>query len=221
MGDSTNNELFFSSGVLVERDDTVTLSDDFESTLEEYRATVSELSQKELSRLIKKRVNTDTMIEPFVRLGEKDSRAIGELCALYDCLEPSSDEDWIALLPVLRFFRTRSVPTHGAPEPFVSIPANLVPHLAEIYDPMLVYVWLDDCPPCDALKQELESIFERPREVMPFAVYGPDDRQFLAEMYDVTAGPAMLFMRSGNVDARLYGAYERAVIKAELRAIHR
>lgn len=214
-------ELLFSADVLTARDEGVALSESFESSVAERRATVADLPRAELADLLRKRVGAETPVEPLLELAESDERVVAELLALYDRLETpadatSDDADPLALLPVLGLFRSEAVHTDGVPEPFVPIPGDQLSAFSRLYSHVLAYVWLDDCEPCDALKSRLETVFERPRDVMLFAVYGPAYQESLAREYDVTAGPAMLFLRNGTVDARLYGAHDEAIIETEL-----
>lgn len=214
--ENTTSELLFSNNVLEEQDGDVSLSPPFESAVEDYRETIADLPRNELSDLIRNRVGEGSAIEPLVRLNEKDPRIVSELLALDDHLETVTGDDWLTLLPVLRLFRSKSVPTDGVPGPFVPVPGDQLAEYSKLYSKMFVYIWLDDCDPCDILKPRLESIFEQPKEVMLFAVYGPDYKESLAQQYDVTAGPAMLFFRDGTVDTRLYGAHSESIIETEL-----
>jgi thiol-disulfide isomerase/thioredoxin len=216
MEDTTAIESLFTTNVLTTWDGEVTTTDRFESTVEKYVAEVDVLPSEDLAALVRKRIGRASLVEPFVALGTLDPRTVAELCALSDYLEPSSDDSWLSLLPVLRLFRSDEMPTDGVPESFIPVLAMHVPHLTQVYSPALVYIWLDDCPPCDTVRADLESVFEESRGVMPFAVYGPDDREFLAAEYDVTAGPALLFMHEGAVDSRLYGAHGRQTVETEL-----
>lgn len=217
--ENATSELLFSSNVLEERDEDVSLSGPFESAVADYRETIADLSRDELSDLIRNRLDEGTAIEPLVRLNEKDPRIVPELLALHDRLETATGDDWLTLLPVLRLFRSKSVPTDGVPGPFVPVPGNQLAEYSNLYSRLFVYVWLDDCDPCDVLKPRLESIFAQPKEVMLFAVYGPDYKESLAQQYDVTAGPAMLFFRNGTVDTRLYGAHSESIIETELEKL--
>lgn len=218
MGHTTGDELLFSSGVLTAADGRVSLSAQFESTIDDYRATITDLPRSELSRLIREKVDAEPVVDSLVELAALDPGVGAELCALSDHVEVTTN-DWLPLLPVLRLFRNEAAPTDGVPDGFVPVPGEHVPHLADIYSRVLVYIWLDDCPPCDVLKRRLESIFDHRAGVLLFAVYGPAHREFLAQAYDVTAGPALLFMRDGTVDTRLYGAHGAGVIDTELERL--
>lgn len=215
MGDATGTDALFSAGVLRTRDDDVTLASAFAAAIEEYESEVSRRSRDELADLIRENTGDETDVEAMLALGEKDPRTIAELCALAQRAD-GLPSDWLSLLPVLRLFRRESGPTDGVPDPFIPVPGELVPPFARIYSRLLVYIWLDDCPPCDALKDRLESIFDRPTGILLLAVYGPADRAVLAREYDVTAGPALLFMRGGRVDSRLYGDHAERVIANEV-----
>lgn len=214
-------ERLFSNNVLAERDGDVSLSKSFESSISDYRETISDVPREELSNLIRDRIGEETAVEQLTRLYEKEPRVVAELLALHDHLSAPTGTDWLTLLPVLRLFRPESVPTDGVPDPFVPIPGNQLPELSKLYSQVFAYIWLDDCEPCDALKPRLETIFDQPREVMPFAVYGPEYKESLARQYDVTAGPAMLFLRDGEVDTRLYGAHSETIIETELEELCR
>lgn len=219
MSSGVTSESLFSAGVLRTRGEDVTTTERFEAAVETYAAEVSTLPSGELASLLGERLEREAVVGPFAELGAEDPRTVAELFALQDGLESSSDDDCLALLPVLWLFRHVETSTEGVPEPFVPVPATYLPHLTRIYSPSLVYVWLDDCPPCEAVKADLESIFEEPRELLPFAVYGPDHREFLAETYDVTAGPVLLFMLGERVDVRLHGAQPERAVRSELSTL--
>lgn len=215
METTTSTESLFASGVLSGEEGDVTLSTRFETSVSDYESEVSTLPRDELPVLVRERVDGGVDVEPFVELGEKDPRTLAELFALSDRME-TPPTDWLPLLPVLRLFRTETPPMDGVPEPFIPVSGDLLPAFAGIYSRLLVYVWLDDCAPCDALKDRLESIFDQPRGVLLFAVYGPANKEVLEGTYGVTAGPALLFMRDGDVDSRLYGDHMERVIDNEV-----
>lgn len=221
MGVSADSELLFDTGVLTTRNGTVTTTDEFESEVEEYVERIATLSFEGLTDSVRERVGREAVVEPFAELGDDEPRILAELFAVHDRVGPSASDDWLSLLPVLRLFDSGVEPTDGVPEQFIPVRATHVPQLTRIYTPALVYVWLDDCSPCDTVKRDLESLFEEPQGVMPFAVYGPDHKAFLREEYDVTAGPALLFMRDGDVDVRLYGAQPKQTVESELATVRR
>ncbi|MFC5278387.1 hypothetical protein ACFPM1_06375 [Halorubrum rubrum] len=215
---SADNPLL-ASGVLTAEGGSVTLSEEFEEAVEEYLSRFDGHTEAEFADAIEERVGDEVAVEPFAALGEKDPRTVAELCALADRLgadDAKANGNPVQLLPSLRLFRDDDVRTDGVPRSFVPVPATQLPELLRIYSPALVYAWLDDSESCDLAKRDLEAVFEEPQEVMPFAVYGPDYREFLEREYSLTAGPAVLFTRDGEVEARLYGAHGPGTIETEL-----
>lgn len=219
MNDDTTDGPLFAADVLTVQGGDVTTTDAFESRVDGYVVEFETLEPEELAKVVKERDVREAVVEPLAALGADDPRTLAELCALHDLLEPSSDEDWLSLVPVLRLFRPVAEPIDGAPEQFIPVSGDHVPHLARVFTPTVVYIWLDDCPPCDVMKADLEEVFGRPQDVLPLAVYGPDYREFLTEEYEVTSGPALLFVRDGVVESRLYGAHGIEVVEIELEKL--
>lgn len=219
MTHTTENERLFEHGVLTVQEDGVSLVDTFETAVDDYVTRFADSPRDEIADAVGERVDDRPLVDAFVELGKIDPRTVAELCALSDRLDPSTDDEWLPLLPALRLFRPDTVREDGAPAQAIPVPADHLPFLTKIHSPALTYVWLDDCPPCDSLKTRLESIFEQPSGVSLFAVFGPDDSAFLAREYRVTGGPALLFMRQGTVETRLYGDHEDRLIRAELERL--
>ena len=210
------HEVLFDNDVLTTRQDGVAMTEAFASCVETYLEEVSSRSPPEVAVLVQQRLERANLVEPFVTLSRRDPRTVAELCALHEFLAPTSDTDWLSLVPPLRLFRQTDLPVDGVPVPFVPVEAQHVPPLLQIFSPAVVYVWRHDCTPCDAMKDDLESVFQRDWGGMPFAVYGPDNPEFLASEYEVTAGPALLFVLDGIVQSRLYGAHGPETLKSEL-----
>ncbi|WP_135806524.1 YbbN family protein [Halorussus marinus] len=214
----SSNSVLFDAGVLTVDGEAATTTGEFEEAVTDYTAEFAGRDADDLLPAVRRRVDEETVVEPLAALGATDPRTVAELCALADRLEPAADDEWLQLLPPLWLFRgdDYDVRTDGVPAAFVPVPATHLSHLTRVYSPAVVYVWLDDSESCELARRDLEAVFEEPRGVMPFAVYGPADWEFLDREYDLTAGPALLFVRDGAVEARLYGAHGPATVEAEL-----
>ena len=219
MNEPGGTDSLFDADVLVTRGDRVTTTDRFESLLERYGETSP--SREDVESMVRDRVGVADAVAPLVDLCAEDPRTLAELCALEDLLGSPPVDALLGALPTLRLFRPDPEPTDGAPDSFVPVPAPHVPALSRVYTRCLVYVWLEDCPPCDTVRADLETLFSEPRGVMAFAVYGPAYSEFLLEEYEVNAGPTLLFMRDGHVDIRLYGAQPRETLESELETLCR
>lgn len=210
----SSERALFDTDVLRVTGEDVTLSEEFEEKVQEY-LTVFENDVDQIAAEIRGHVTDEAAVEPLATLGSEDPRTVAELRALSDRLD--DPEAAVRLLPPLRLFRSDGVRTDGVPESFVPVPADHLPHLLEVYSPAIVYVWLDDSESSDLAKRDLETVFdEPPADVMPFAVYGPAHKEVLEREYDLSAGPAILYTRDGEVESRLYGAHGPATIEAEL-----
>lgn len=208
--------MLFDASVLTTVGGETTTTEEFEEAVGDYVAEFDGREADDIAPELRDRIDDEAVTERLAALGAEDPRTAAELCALSDRLEPTADDDWLQLLPPLRLFRDDGVRTEGAPEPFVPVPATHLPELTRVYSPSVVYVWLDDSESCELARRDLEEVFEEPQGVMPFAVYGPAYREFLEREYDLTAGPALLFVTDGTVEARLYGAHGPTTVETEL-----
>lgn len=151
-------------------------------------------------------------------LKRDDNLFLTRFDALREHLSSLSIEDQIRILVSLDRF-VSSVQAGGSPDGFLPIRGDRVRPLTTLVARSVVYVWLDDCDPCEIVKQDLEHLC---RDLDPdggiglFSVYGPEWARVLREQYDVAGGPAILFMLGNTVDVRLYGPNARATVKHEL-----
>jgi thiol-disulfide isomerase/thioredoxin len=109
--------------------------------------------------------------------------------------------------------------TAGAPDPCFPIAGSDVRLFTQLFDPSLIYFWREDCPPCDTMRTELESLLDSHPDIGMFAVYGPQWVTALKEEFNVIGAPTLLFASGGTIDARLLGAQYREAIERELNAI--
>lgn len=210
----SSERALFDAGVLTVTGEDVTLSEEFEKAVQGYLTDV-DADVDQIAAEIRGHVTDGAVVEPLAALGAEDPRTVAELRALSDRLD--DPEAAVRLLPPLRLFRSDGVRTDGVPASFVPVPATHLPQLLAVYSPAIVYVWLDDSESSDLAKRDLEAVFDEPwTDVMPFAVYGPAHKDVLDREYDLSAGPAILFTRDGEVESRLYGAHGPATIEAEL-----
>lgn len=111
-------------------------------------------------------------------------------------------------------------PNDGAPASFLPVDGHRLPFLVRAFERVIVYVWREDCPPCDLMQEDLAAVVDDGLEdVALFAVYGPDSMDVLAERYRVTGAPMTLFYLDGSVDARLRGANYQRVIRKEIEKL--
>ncbi len=88
-----------------------------------------------------------------------------------------------------------------------------------LYRHVLVYVWLEESEPCEAMKERLETEVTYPDSVLLFAVFGPTAAETLDSEYSVTGGPTLLTVKGGQPDSRMYGITTTAALESELRIL--
>lgn len=110
-----------------------------------------------------------------------------------------------------------------------AVPAGFVPVDPEEIQPFLrahpaaiLYVWREDCDPCDDVREYLETMLEEgelPEAVGLGAVYGPADPALLRDEYQVAVSPTLLFCKDGRIDSRIIGPRVYGAILNEVRII--
>lgn len=109
----------------------------------------------------------------------------------------------------------------GAPHPFLPIRAGDLGAIAALSGPSIAYIWREQCPACDDLREMFEDLFAdgSPPDLTLLSIYGPDDPRYLKDTFDVVGGPTTLFMRDGRVDARFAGAPDRRALEREIERL--
>jgi len=162
-----------------------------------------------------------------LQIGEvvvENSGAAAEFSAMYSLLDDKlndvSVQNRLDTVFILDWF-LRSMPENsGSPEHFLPIHGDLLPVVEAIYSPSIIYIWRQNCDPCELVVDDLEDIFEfPPKNIRLFSIYGPEHTDLLKDRYDVIGGPTILFLANGSVDARLHGAHNQEVLEAEIEKI--
>lgn len=107
--------------------------------------------------------------------------------------------------------------SEGAPASFAPIRGDQLGFVIDLFPRAIVYIWLEDCPPCDTVREDFDRLFpEQPEDLGLFAVYGPEYEDLLRERYDVVGGPTTLFVEDGRVSTRLHKAPSLDVLENEI-----
>jgi thiol-disulfide isomerase/thioredoxin len=194
------------------------LSDAYCEQVETFEEQLRGTDEEQLRRTVRDEVG-ESEADQVIGACESDPALIARYLALSSRTEEHDVVERLRLVPIVeQFFGT--TPDEGAPDAFTPVQPDQLPFLLNLYERAIVYMWRDDCEPCDLMREELESLFpDPPEDIALFAVYGPDDPRFLYEEYDVSGGPATLFMLNGEVDARLYGAHYTGVVESEIETL--
>lgn len=214
----------------------VGVTNSFQTAVDELEASLDEktIQESELVDLI-------ASPEKFLELGNRAFRFAAIALALADVVRGSDNQgvasrsrdtsgnnsetpDLSALIPgavlVLDHVMYGYPRTAGTPEGFLSIGSNQLEVALACYDRAVLFVWRDDCPTCDSMAREIETLLESRETTVPLlSLFGPDAKTTLRERYDVFGAPTTLFVRGGEVESRLLGSRHKEAIDGEINAL--
>lgn len=110
----------------------------------------------------------------------------------------------------------------GTPEGFTAIRGEEIKAFLARNPESILYFWGRDCGPCSVVKTDLEELqaeAQIPENLGLAAVCGDDCYELINEEYDVVAAPTTVFCASGEPDARLTGAHQKATVASEIDMI--
>lgn len=196
--------------------DELRLSPDLEDRIQEHAEAIPDLDEDTLTDTLAEATGHEAEAAALVEVAEDHEEIIAEYLALteYDEL---THEDRLQAMTLLDPLRDSPPPAEGAPDAFIPVHGNRLPFLVRVHKKAIVYLWTEDCPPCDTVKEDFNEVIDPPLEgIALFAVYGPDASPLLYEKYQAVTAPTILFFLNGKVDCRLLGAqyprvYERQI----------
>ena len=106
----------------------------------------------------------------------------------------------------------------GVPDGFTPLRAHEIPLFLHQHSASIVYIWQDDCDPCDDVRETLEGMVRDgvvDERVGLAAVSGENQVEYLHDRYDVGFVPTTLFCVGDRVDSRLLGAKRRLIFEQE------
>jgi len=205
-------------GVLVENDDTVSVSDSFEAALKNAESSLAETDSVE--EYLAEIADDDRVSQVLREVATQDRDIVVRYLALQSYVEDLSHSEAVRALIGLETLQRSPPRSSGAPASFVPVYGDQLPYLLEFVQRAVVYIWRHDCEPCDVMVETFDEVVDTsPQDVALFAIYGPESAQLLEDAYDIQGGPATLFVVGGRVDSRVYGATYPGVIEHELNHI--
>jgi hypothetical protein len=209
-------------GVLVETEDGFRVAGSFTEAIERTRESVEGLGTAAVEERVADAVEDEDRRALVAEVGEDDREFLALYLTLTEWLPSLPAETRIRVVPLLQGFRGSPPREEGAPEAFVPIHGDRMRTVTRLFPRSIVYVWLEDCEPCDGLRETFDELFPEPPEgIELFAVYGPDYARYLHETYDVKGGPVTLFMLRDTVDSRVFGLKHRRIYESEVEQLRK
>ena len=165
------------------------------------------------------RFSDPEVLDSLAAVGDDDPRFVAQYCALAERVASLADDDLVRTVAVLAQFQGTPPKTAGAPDPFLPVRGEQLPALLQLTPAAIVYVWQEDCEPCDLVRETFEDILGAPEDIALFAVYGPGWAELLYEEFDVAGAPTALFVLDGDVDSRLNGPHYPESYEGELETL--
>jgi thiol-disulfide isomerase/thioredoxin len=145
-----------------------------------------------------------------VRVTAESSPELLAYLTVLDRMLGSPEFDFEKLVGLLTLLAQVTPPlprTEGAPAAFTPVNGDHISLLTDLYERVVLYVWLEDCEPCDMARDNWnEVVDEAPEGVAMFSIFGPDSPETLYQQFGVGGGPVTLFVLNDEVDCRIYGA---------------
>ena len=209
------------AGILEKTDaEELILSDGFRSVVPNYRSKWNTISKDKLLKDLSDRYADGASVEAIFADNSDDLARICYFAAIHEELPDVPVEEQIRVATLCHSIWEGVSKVEGVPRTFLPVTGKDLPVLINAYQRAIVYVWRQDCDPCDLVKEDFENIFNPPtNELGLLAVYGPDSAEFLRNRYDIAGAPTTLFVRDGKVETRLIGAHYRGVFEAEIEKL--
>ncbi|MFD1572354.1 TlpA family protein disulfide reductase [Halorubrum laminariae] len=188
-------------------------SDEFRATVSERCAAIEDGRDDALADL--------PVLPEALRAADVDPRLLATYATLRERHPNLSTTRALVASVLLDSSKSGPPPASGAPEGFVPVHGEDAVRLVDLCDRCVVYVWRDDCPPCESMRPNLSDVFGTvpPEGVLALSVYGPDCAALLDEEYDIVGGPTTLFTLEGRVDTRFVGVAETDSIEREIETL--
>lgn len=199
-------------------DETLSVTTEFQTAVDDVE---SSLERRETVRDgLRERFDDRDVVRSLTAIGDDDLAFVAHYCALTDRTTSLSHDDLVRTVAVLMQLSGSPPRTEGVPDHFLPVHGEQLPTLLQLTDRAILYVWQEDCEPCDIVRETFEALFEGGiDDIALFAVYGPEWAELLYEQFDVSGAPAALFVLDGDVDSRLYGAHYPEAYEGEVEKI--
>lgn len=206
------------SGIVeVSREDDIALTDEFRQAVSNTRERVARLPKAELVEKFDTGLEAPAM-DVLFDLATDHPDFIACFLETATRVEGLTVEEYVKVTAMVQQLGGPFPPSNGTPDGFFQVTGEQLEPLLQLNEKAVVYVWRDDCDPCDLVREDLEAVLEdAPSDVALLSVYGPDCTEHLYEEYAIVGAPTVLFMMQGHVDARLQRARPRVVYEAEIQ----
>lgn len=199
--------------IISEEGDFLRITDEFQNVRDEVREEGTDSSERD-----------EQWTDSINRLSESDdsvdSEIVADAIAIKRRIDGISRESALRIAFSLRQFENPP-PTEGVPDGFTPLSKPDIEPFLDINPVSIIYVWREECDPCDSVKDHLEELHRSDvtENIGTGAIYGPDCASYLYENYEVGGAPTTLFFANGQVDSRLIGLHAKEIYESEIEIL--
>lgn len=215
-------ELLIDADVLAEETAEFRITSSFEQLVDEKRAEVGGAGESAVTEYVEKTIDDERLEKVVADIGVADDDFLAYYLALSERAPKLPSESRARTVLLLQQSADNSPREDGAPDGFVPVKGNQLETITKLAPASIVYIWREDCRPCDQVKTTLEEMLSTNTSGIDlFSVYGPAHAEYLHKEFDVKGGPVTLFMTRDNVDSRVFGAKPRRIYEGEVEELRR
>ena len=201
--------------VLEDAGDEIVLTEPYVDRHSSHEAALSGRSEEEVEAIVAEALDDPDVAKLIAEKMHDRPTVVAGLVTLHEFLPRAEPAELFPILCTLDRFDSDPPRDAGSPAQFLPIHGENVGAYTGLFAMSIVYIWRDDCDPCETVRERLESELPVDTENLSrFAVYGPDASRYLYDTYSVRGGPTTLFMLEDRVIKRLEGVYARDELEA-------
>jgi hypothetical protein len=215
-------ELLIDADVLAHEGPEFRITASFERLVDQKRAEVAGASESAVTEYIERTTDDERLEQVVAEIGVVDNDFLAYYLALSERAPKLPSESRARTVLLLQQSADDPPREDGTPDGFVPVKGNQLETITKLTPASIVYIWREDCTPCDQVKTTLEEMFDSTSTgVGLFSVYGPAHAEYLHREFDVKGGPVTLFMTRDDVDSRVFGAKPRRIYEGEVEELRR
>jgi hypothetical protein len=197
------------------------ISNEFKRVQQEIYQELLKLNEKKIDNRFNSIFSTSLYSDNPGYIHEDKIMMLSYYKALDSFLENNNNkETTIRSICGIEILQNSSSKRSGDPDYFVPSNEKILRRIVRFFPKSVIYVWKDECRPCDLVKSDLEEIFAKDyKSISLFSMPGPENSKFLYEGYDIIGAPTLLLASYGDVIYRHQGAKYKSAIESDLNKL--
>lgn len=203
------------SGIVGSEGEDIELTEEFRAAVSATRERLLEMEEADIEAELSEH-SEESATERLAELAGDHPQFVASFLEAAKRVDGLSPEEQVKITAIVQQLQTGLPPSTGTPDGFFEVAGQQLDPLLALNEKAIVYVWRDNCDPCEPIREDLETLLDDPDDIALLSVYGPDCPRYLQENYDVVAAPTVLFAVRGEIDSRLQGPHPTPSYEGEI-----